>query len=199
MAQEEEAQQEQGQAHHDAAVVAKGGGGCRGIRRRRSTGCDEEGARIPKPVQHDPGPERARPQPHGGEEQPREEGGASLQDGMWDLVRRFADDNAIDSHDDMARIGLNPTRRQIRDVTSRVTRDRNPLPFRDAWAGQFVADKFGMATTHWSKLQERVQRGVGNPCPLVLIGLPASIVTFGESRAEVMKLLGDQLDLFRDE
>lgn len=33
-----------------------------------------------------------------------------------------------------------------------------------------------MATTHWSKLQARVRRGVGNPCPLVLIGLPANIV-----------------------
>jgi hypothetical protein len=125
--------------------------------------------------------------------------GASLQNAMGKLVRRFADDNMLDSHADMARIGLNPTRRQIRDVTSRVTRERNPLPFRDAWASQFVADKFGMATTHWSKLQERVLRGVGNPCPLVLIGLTASIVTFGESKAEVVKLLGDQRDLFEDE
>jgi hypothetical protein len=125
--------------------------------------------------------------------------GASLQDSMWDLVRRFAEDNALDSHDDMQRIGLNPTRRQIRDVVKRVTRSRNPITFRDAWTGQFVSDKFGMATTHWSKLQERVQRGVGNPCPLVLIGLPASIVTFGESKAAVMMLLGEEPDLFRDE
>lgn len=56
-----------------------------------------------------------------------------------------------------------------------------------------------MATTHWSKLQERVQRGVGNPCPLVLIGLPASIVTFGESKDAVMMLLGEEADLFRQE
>ena len=107
--------------------------------------------------------------------------------------------HASNSHDDMARIGLNPTRRQIRDVIKRVTRARNPVSFRDAWTGQFVADKFGMATTHWSKLQERVQRGVGNPCPLVLIGLPSSIVTFGESKAAVMMLLGEEPDLFRDE
>jgi hypothetical protein len=53
-----------------------------------------------------------------------------------------------------------------------------------------------MATTHWSKLQERVQRGVGNPCPLVLIGLPSSIVTFGESKDAVMMLLGEEADLF---
>ena len=48
--------------------------------------------------------------------------------------------------------------------------------FEDAWAAMFFSDKYGMATTHWSKLQDRVRRGVGNPCPLVLIGLPTSIV-----------------------
>ena len=39
--------------------------------------------------------------------------GATLQDSMRDFVRRFADDNNINSHEDMERIGLNPTRRQI--------------------------------------------------------------------------------------
>jgi hypothetical protein len=125
--------------------------------------------------------------------------GASLQNAIWDLVRRFADDNTLDSHDDMQRIGLNPTRRQIRDVIKRVERKKNPVTFRDAWTNQFVSDKFGSATTHWSKLQERVQRGVGNPCPLVLIGLPSSIVTFGESKDAVMMLLGEEADLFRHE
>ena len=73
----------------------------------------------------------------------------------------------------------------------RVTRKKNPISFRDAWVDHFVSDKFGTATTHWSKLQDRVQRGVGNPCPLVLIGLPESIVTFGEDPAEVKKLLDE--------
>lgn len=117
--------------------------------------------------------------------------GASLQDSIRGLVRRFADDRDINSHGDMERIGLNPTRRQIRDVMRRVTRNKNPIPFRDAWTDQFVSDKFGAATTHWSKLEERVQRGVGNPCPLVLIGLPSSIVTFGENQAEVQRFLDD--------
>ena len=43
--------------------------------------------------------------------------------------------------------------------------------------------------TRWGKLEDRVRRGVGNPCPLVLIGLPASIVTFGENPAVVEQLL----------
>jgi hypothetical protein len=32
---------------------------------------------------------------------------------------------------------------------------------------------------------------LGNPCPLILVGLPTSIVTFGENPAEVAKLLDE--------
>ncbi len=53
----------------------------------------------------------------------------------------------------------------------------------------FVSDKFGAATTHWHKLEDRVRRGVGNPCPLLLIGLPVSIVTFGEDPSVIQKLI----------
>jgi hypothetical protein len=115
--------------------------------------------------------------------------GSSLQDSMRALVRRFADEANVNSHSDMGRIGLSPTRRQIADVMKRVTRRKNPISFRDAWVDNFVGDKFGAATTHWSKLNDRVQRGVGNPCPLILIGLPSSIVTFGEDPVAVAKLL----------
>ena len=48
--------------------------------------------------------------------------------------------------------------------------------FEDGWAHVFVSDKFGQATTHWKKLDDRVRRGVGNPCPLLLIGIPKDIV-----------------------
>lgn len=116
---------------------------------------------------------------------------ADLQDSMKELVRQFADQQEINSHDDMSRIGLNRTPRQIRDVMKRVERANNPIPFRDAWVDHFVSDKFGTATTHWRKLEDRVQRGVGNPCPLVLIGLPKSIVTFGEDPAAVEQLLAE--------
>jgi hypothetical protein len=117
--------------------------------------------------------------------------GYALQDSLRTLVRRFADENAVNSHDDMERIGLNPTRRQKADVMKRVERARNPIPFREAWVDSFVSDKFGAATTHWRKLEDRVLRGVGNPCPLVLVGLPPNIVTFGEAASEVQKLLAE--------
>jgi hypothetical protein len=104
--------------------------------------------------------------------------GSSLQESMWDYVYRFSQERQITSFDDLGRLGLNPTLRQKAAVTKRVGRDRNPIEFATAWTDVFVADKFGAATTYWRKLVDRINRGVGNPCPLLLLGLPASIVTF---------------------
>jgi len=53
---------------------------------------------------------------------------------------------------------------------------KNKGSFEDGWAHVFVADKFGEATTHWKKLKERVERGAGNPCPLLLIGIPKEVL-----------------------
>jgi len=106
--------------------------------------------------------------------------GESLQKEMWNLVYRYAAEHKIANFDDVARIGLAPTQRQQQEVLKRVQRDKNPIEFATAWTDSFVSDKFGEATTHWRKLIDRVNRGVGNPCPLLLIGLPSSIVTFDE-------------------
>jgi hypothetical protein len=103
--------------------------------------------------------------------------GVSLQEQMTDLVRRFAEEMSLSSTDDLTALGLNPTPRQRRDVERRTVAG---IGFADAWSRNFVQDKYGQSTTHWRKLEDRVHRGVGNPCPLLLIGLPASIVTFGE-------------------
>ena len=97
--------------------------------------------------------------------------GKSLHDNMRGIVRRFLDDQKIENFDDLARWGVTPTPRQRKAVA------KNPATFRDAFAASFTADKFGEATTHWRKLEDRVHRGVGNPCPLVLIGLPSTVIT----------------------
>ncbi len=115
--------------------------------------------------------------------------GRSLHENMRDLVRRFCDDRQIKSLDDLEPWGYNPTPKQRKAILGRVSRDKNPLTFREAFVDKFVADKFGEATTHWRKLEDRVRRGVGNPCPLVLIGMPDSIVTFGENRQDVLALI----------
>ena len=104
--------------------------------------------------------------------------GASLQSSMWDLVYRYTQEQRINSYDDLVGRGYDPTTKQKAAVLKQVTRAKSPLPFAEAWTSNFVGNKFGAATTHWEKLMHRVSRGVGNPCPLLLIGLPSSIVTF---------------------
>lgn len=115
--------------------------------------------------------------------------GTTLQAEMRDLVRKWADDLAIDSLEDLKLNGVVPTGKQATAIKKRMEKKRDPLTFREAWVAKFVADKYGAATTHWSKLDDRVHRGVGSPCPLLLIGLPSTIVTFGEDPAVVAKLL----------
>jgi hypothetical protein len=106
--------------------------------------------------------------------------GRSLHDNMLALVLRFFDERQIHSFDDLLRWGYDPTTRQRTAIMRRVERAKNPVTFREAFAHKFVADKFGEATTHWRKLEDRIARGVGNPCPVVTIGLSDKIVSFGE-------------------
>jgi hypothetical protein len=112
--------------------------------------------------------------------------GISLQDEMRLMVLRFAEEKGIEGTPDLVRIGLNPTKRQLSEY---ARRHRGSTTFPQAWAAAFVQDKFGAATTHWRKLEDRVRRGVGNPCPLLLVGLPSSLVTFGEPNSVTESLI----------
>ena len=99
--------------------------------------------------------------------------GRSLHDNMRDLVGRFFDERQIQDFDDLLKWGYDPTSRQRAAILKRMraTKTRSQMTFREVFVSKFVADKFGEATTHWRKLEDRVHRGVGNPCPLVLIGI----------------------------
>ncbi|NLV96711.1 MAG: restriction endonuclease [Desulfovibrionales bacterium] len=99
--------------------------------------------------------------------------GPSLQDSLREIIANFAKKNRIDTLSDI-RNYYTPTDRQCKNIERASTSKGS---FHEGWAHAFVSDKFGEATTHWRKLDERVRRGVGNPCPLVLIGIPKSIVT----------------------
>ena len=77
------------------------------------------------------------------------------------------------SYQELGLFNVRPTMRQREMVEKDQQSGRT---FVEAWSRQFVNDKFGTATTHWSKLQERMARGVGNPCPLLLLGIPASVI-----------------------
>ena len=96
--------------------------------------------------------------------------GKSLQDNLVPIVTMCAVNHGVRSIEDLRAFGLRPTDRQRRLV--KATGD----DFAVEWARRFVQDKFGSATTHWDKLQERIERGVGNPCPLLLIGIPAESI-----------------------
>jgi len=117
--------------------------------------------------------------------------GRSLHDNMRAMVGRFFDERQIQTLVDLERWGYNPTAAQRKAIISRVERAKEPLTLRESFVSKFVADKFGEATTHWRKLGDRVHRGVGNPCPLVLIGLPDSIVTFGEREDQLRSIIDE--------
>jgi hypothetical protein len=104
--------------------------------------------------------------------------GALLQDKLRELITRFVEERKNRSYKELEGYRISTTPRQREAVLARTQRERNPESFQQAWSGFFVNDKFGAATTHWRKLEDRVRRGVGNPCPLLLIGLPPSVVTF---------------------
>lgn len=110
----------------------------------------------------------------------------SLQAALWDLVHRFALERRIVDVASLEAAGVTPTPKQRRNISLRSGRAHQPVAFAGAWTDNFVGNKFGQATTHWDKLMARVGRGVGNPCPLLLIGLPASIVVFDELRVEAL-------------
>ena len=115
--------------------------------------------------------------------------GRSLHANMRDIVRRFCNQRQVQNFEDLKKWGYDPTAKQRSAIAKRIERKKNPLSFTEAFVDKFVSDKFGEATTHWRKLEDRVHRGVGNPCPLVLIGLPESIVTYGEDPTEVRALI----------
>ncbi|SER73850.1 Restriction endonuclease BglII [Tranquillimonas rosea] len=101
--------------------------------------------------------------------------GRSMQDAMLRRITGWMRDEGLTDEDDLDRLGLGSrTAAQKRNVARQVARG---VPFPEAFSKKFVADKFGPATTHWAKLEDRVARGVGNPCPLLLIGLPETILT----------------------
>jgi hypothetical protein len=101
--------------------------------------------------------------------------GTSLHAQMRPLISDFARVKGIDSFETLAPYDELTSRQ--RSIIERRLSGAKPPSFADAWVSMFCSDKYGEATTHWNKLMERVRRGVGNPCPLVLIGIPAGVVT----------------------
>ncbi len=107
--------------------------------------------------------------------------GRSMQDAFVLRIAGWLDARGAESEGDLDRLGI--TARSSRQMAQVAAQTARGVAFPQAFARMFVADKFGQATTHWAKLEARVARGVGNPCPLLLIGLPAGLLHDGEARA----------------
>lgn len=100
--------------------------------------------------------------------------GASLQAAMDDVVLQYGRDNDLSSFEALVEHELELTSRQKKNITNLMR--TSGRTFVESWAKNQVKDKFGQATTHWNKLEDRISRGVGNPCPFVGIGLPVDIL-----------------------
>ncbi len=98
--------------------------------------------------------------------------GKSLQGDIRNILAACASANRLESVDDFSRLGIKEPTANQRARLDRSTRDTE---FAVA-AASILASKYGESTTHWNKLMERLARGVGNPCPLLLVGLPAACV-----------------------
>ena len=98
--------------------------------------------------------------------------GSTLQESLPKIVAQFARKNGVNEIAALSKY-YSPTARQL-EIIRRTAKARDS--FEEGWAHAFVSDKFGQATTHWRKLEDRVRRGVGNPCPLLLIGIPKQVV-----------------------
>ena len=101
--------------------------------------------------------------------------GASMQAAFHDRIAARLAADGVAEEAQLARYGIaERTAQQRRAVQMRMARGQS---FAEAFTGVFVASKFGQATTHWAKLAARVERGVGNPCPLLLLGIPDTVLT----------------------
>lgn len=98
--------------------------------------------------------------------------GQSLQENLINLVEGFAFSKGIKNVETLKQY-YTPTPRQIKLIEKAKKTKKS---FEKGWATQFVSDKFVKSSTHWVKLEDRVRRGVGNPCPLLLIGIPKEVV-----------------------
>lgn len=100
--------------------------------------------------------------------------GTKFQEKIKSTLEEYARNKGISSIETLREFYA-PTVRQEKNIKRSVATHGND--FAKGWAASFVADKFGESTTHWNKLVGRVKRGVGNPCPLLLIGLSDEIIS----------------------
>ena len=100
--------------------------------------------------------------------------GQSLQKNLEQIIQKCAKLHGVKDFDDLNnQFSYKPTDRQRKSISLDIS---SVSEFQSKWSQKFKSDKFGVSTTHWKKLEDRISRGVGNPCPLCLIGIPDSVI-----------------------
>lgn len=98
--------------------------------------------------------------------------GTSFQNEIRSFIEKAAHTYDINDLESLLKF-YSPTSRQQELINDAATKAGS---FAKGWSKAFCSDKFGEATTHWRKLEDRVKRGVGNPCPLLLVGIPSTVL-----------------------
>jgi len=95
--------------------------------------------------------------------------GVSLQAELIHVYERFLDSlGSLDMDTLLGKISFSDiAKERIKNAIEQHTRNK---AIRDI-ASLICGSKFGAATTHMSKLIKRLDQGVGDPCPLILIGI----------------------------
>jgi hypothetical protein len=94
--------------------------------------------------------------------------GTSLQDELYYVIKRFLE--SIYPFDMNKLLGHLSLSDNAKATISKLI----PLEKEDSLnriTGIIYSSKYGAATTHMNKLLLRIERGVGNPCPCILIGI----------------------------
>ncbi|MCR9256559.1 MAG: restriction endonuclease [Alphaproteobacteria bacterium] len=105
--------------------------------------------------------------------------GRSFDEQIEETLLEFAQGQGFKNQEDLKGFNLQPTERQKSAIKAAINREGSNRSYISVWAEKFVSDKFGKSTTNWKKLTDRLDRGVGNPCPLIAIGIPINVVKAG--------------------
>lgn len=94
--------------------------------------------------------------------------GTSLQEELYWVIHRF-----LESLGTLTVSTIQDNLRLSDEAKNKIANliQRSPSDLIERVTQQIYSSKFGTSTTHMDKLKLRLDRGVGNPCPLILIGI----------------------------
>ena len=111
--------------------------------------------------------------------------GPDLEDGIADAVRIFFQENDVQDYEGLKALeekivdgkGVSrfsfPTEPQKNAIEKKLSNQS----FSNAAAEVFCSSKYGTSTTTWGQLHRRIERGTAGRTPMLIIGIPRSIIS----------------------